>query len=246
MKKLFGTALSLVFFFSFALIVSAQTTPEIPERNGDFAVPGRSDLRVRVFVHEPKERPSSSALTSCDNPNVNDFVGATGWKLPSEVKYEINTSSVPSAVGSGNMSSLVSSSFATWTGAITSSSPTLIPNGTTNKTRKALDGHNIIAWGRTSGSALGVTYTWYYTATNVVAETDTILNVKFPWSLDVCSPTSYDARDILTHELGHWFGLDDEYAASYVDNTMFGYGSKGETKKVTLEQGDKNGINAIY
>ena len=41
-------------------------------------------------------------------------------------------------------------------------------------------------------------------------------------------------------------GLADEYTQEYADNTMFGYGSKGETKKNTLTTGDKTGLTAIY
>ena len=247
MKKFFGIALSLVFFFSLVLMVSAQTTPEIPERNGDFPVPGRSDLRVRVFVHEPKEKPTLSTSAVCEDGPSDAIVGATGWKLPGGTwKYKINPSSVPSSVGGSNLATIVSNSFNKWTSAINSSStPNLVSNGTTSKTRNALDYENIITWGRTQGSALGVTYIWYYTATNLVADVDTIMNKKFPWSL-ACSTASYNAEDILIHELGHWFGLDDEYNASYVNNTMYGYGSKAENKKITLEQGDKDGIDLIY
>ena len=92
---------------------------------------------------------------------------------------------------------------------------------------------------------MGVTYVWYYTATNLVADVDTIMNKKYPWSLS-CSTNSYNAEDILTHELGHWFGLDDEYTGNFIDNTMYGYGSKAEIKKITPENGDKAGINLIY
>ena len=56
----------------------------------------------------------------------------------------------------------------------------------------------------------------------------------------------YDAQNILTHELGHTIGLDDEYESSYINNTMYGYGSKGETKKNTLTTGDKNGALTLY
>ena len=58
---------------------------------------------------------------------------------------------------------------------------------------------------------------------------------------------SYDAQNILTHEIGHWFGLDDEYdATNYQNATMYGYGSKTEVKKNTLTDGDINGLRAIY
>lgn len=247
MKKALGILFSLVLVFVLALAVSAQNTPEIPERNGDYPVPGRPDLRVRVFVHEPKEKPTaSSTLAVCDDPNVFvSTVGPAGWKLPnSDWKYKVNTSSAPLSVS--GLGAIVSNSFNTWTTAINSSAkPNLVADGITLKTRNALDFESIITWGRTNGSALGVTYVWYYTATNLVADVDTIMNKKFPWSL-TCSTDSYNAEDILVHELGHWFGLNDQYTASYVDNTMYGYGSKAEIKKITPEQGDKAGINLIY
>ena len=77
-------------------------------------------------------------------------------------------------------------------------------------------------------------------------DVDTIMNQKFPWTLNTCSTSAYDAADILNHELGHWFGLNDHYTSAYINNTMYGYGSKAETKKVTPAQGDKDGINLIY
>lgn len=248
MKRVLGFFLSFVFLFAFTVTVFAQSpNAQIPEKNGDFPDPDHPGVRVRVFVHEPKEKPQASNSSICENPNTFvSTIGATGWKLPSQLRYKINTGSVPSSVGGSNLQNLVSGSFASWTGVIAASAPTLIYDGTTTKSRKALDGQNIITWGRTTGSALGVTYTWYYPSTGLVAEVDTIMNQKFPWVLDACSSSAYEARNILTHELGHWFGLNDEYGATYVDNTMYGYGSKAETKKITPESGDITGINLIY
>ena len=56
----------------------------------------------------------------------------------------------------------------------------------------------------------------------------------------------YDAQDILTHEIGHWLGLDDIYDSTQKDLTMYGYGRKGELKKNTLETGDILGIQSLY
>jgi len=250
MKKVLGILFSLVLVFALSVSVFAQNeNVNIPERNGDYAVSGRPGLRVRVFVHEPKERPTSSSTAAiCENPQAFvSTVGATNWKLPnSDWKYKINTSSVPSSVGSGNLATIASNSFSKWTGFIDSpSKPNLVADGTTTKTRSSLDFVNIIAWGRAQGSALGVTYVWYYTATNLVADVDTIMNKKFAWSLS-CNSASYNAENILIHELGHWFGLNDEYTGNFVDNTMYGYGSRAEIKKITPEDGDKAGINLIY
>ena len=250
MKKLLAFFFSVAFLFVAVVAVSAQSeNANIPERNGDYAVPGRPDVRVRVFVHEPKERPisASAAICSADDPS-NAIVGPAGWKLPSSiVNFKVNQSSLPSSLAGMNLATVAATSFGRWTGAITpaSSSPTLTYTGSTSKTQKALDFENIITWGRTSGSALGVTYVWYYTATKLVADVDTIMNKKFPWGV-ACTADSYNAENILVHELGHWFGLNDEYASVFVNNTMFGYGSKAETKKTTLSEGDKIGIDNLY
>ena len=108
-----------------------------------------------------------------------------------------------------------------------------------------------MAWGRTSRSALAVTYTWYYTNTGEVADVDTIMNNSYPWSWGggsaTCAyPNSYDAQNILTHELGHWMGLDDKYTEEFINNTMYGYGSPREAKKDTLTNGDIAGLLTIY
>lgn len=177
--------------------------------------------------------------------------GAAGWKLPSQWTYKINTASVPLSVGSGNLSTIAGRAFSVWSAA---SGVAFSALGTTTVNRSAYDGQNIIAWGNvSSANALAVTYTTYYTVSGLVADVDTIMNQNYSWSWtdQITNPNcaytnSYDAQDILTHELGHWMGLDDEYTAVYANNTMYGYGSKGEVYKDTLTAGDIAGINNIY
>ena len=129
--------------------------------------------------------------------------------------------------------------------------------GADTSTNKAqLDGQNIITWGRTSGTALAVSYIWYNSATGELVEVDTIMNQKFTWFWSnpinwpigqTCAYSGvYDAQNILTHELGHTIGLNDEYENSHTHNTMYGYGSKNETKKNTLTTGDKNSALILY
>jgi hypothetical protein len=241
----------LLLIFSVSVVSAQSINAQIPERSGDFPDLDHPGVRVRVFVHEPKdkdrEKPmvGSSAICSPDDPSAS-VVGSTGWKLPStNWTYKLNKASVPASVGGANLPTFVANGFNSWTSSISASAkPALVYGGLTSKTKNGYDGENIIAWGRTSGSALAVTYTRYYVSTGVVV--DTIMNLKYAWTLNSCSPIAYDAADILTHEQGHWFGLNDEYAAGYVNNTMYGYGFKAETKKTTPTQGDISGINLIY
>lgn len=228
-----------------------STYPDIPEQNGTYDDPGHPGLKVRVFVHPERPTKSTPSVLVCElaDPDSAAVVGATGWKLPSTWTYNLNPSSVPSSVGGTNLSAIASNGFADWAGAA-NGKVAFARGADTAVSRQAYDQKNIIAWGRTSGSALGVTYVRYYTSTGQVVDVDTIMNKKFPWkwsnSSSCAVPTAYDAENILTHELGHWLGMDDEYDAAYQHNTMFGYGSKGEVKKNTLTGGDIVGAFAIY
>lgn len=237
--------------FAQELSLSTDLTP--PESEGTFDVPRHPELKVRVHIHRQKEkldRFANNALV-CDltDPDSSAVTGATGWHLPSNVTYRLNRSSVPSSVGSSNLPTIATNSFSPWTAA-SLNKISFARGADTFINRSRFDAQNIIAWGRTSSNALAITYTWYYTASGQVAEVDTIFNNRVPWSWSqtpACANTvSYDAQNILIHETGHWMGLDDHYTSNYQDNTMFGYGSKGEIKKNTLTTGDLTGVASIY
>lgn len=229
----------------------ASHQPAIPEKNGTYNDPDHPDVKVRVFVHPEKSTKTEPSALVCGlpDPDSSAVVSPAGWHLPAAWTYNLNPSSVPSSVDGSNLPTIAANGFADWTGAA-NNKVTFTPGANTTVARQAYDGRNIIAWGRTSGTALGVTYIRYYTATGQVVDVDTIMNKKFPWqwsnSTSCAQSTAYDAENILTHELGHWLGLDDAYDAAYVDNTMYGYGAKGEVKKNTLTTGDITGTAAIY
>ncbi len=265
--------ISVVLFSGIALVQAKQDKSKdnkkideeyiIPEENGIYNVPGHPEMKVKVFVHKAKggKKPKPTSPPVDENPvcglqnddSSNAFVGTTGWKLPSNWTYTLNLASVPSSVGSENLKAIVERSFDAWSTAsgVNFSETT----DTTNINRARYDGKNIIAWGRTSASALAITYTTYYVNSGIVVDVDTIMNKRYPWSwtdqlissnLNCAYANSYDAQNIMTHELGHWMGLNDYYESVYANHTMYGYGSKSEVKKNTLTEGDKDGIYDIY
>ncbi|MFH1866982.1 MAG: matrixin family metalloprotease [Patescibacteria group bacterium] len=284
-KKLFVFTIILA-LFALMVPVSSQTTNaagpkiDLPEQAGVYDVPGNPHLKLRVFVHpaknqnhekqDNKAKPAGKGKpapppptetcspTNTADPDSSAVVNGAGWSLPSTWVYRLNLGSVPSSVGSGNLATITDSSYNAWLNAApnVSAAVSITRGSDTGTNRARLDGQNIITWGRTSGSALATSYVWYYTATGIAAEVDTIMNKKFSWkwsdpatwpSGQTCAYQGvYDAQDILTHELGHTMGLADEYESAYQHNTMYGYGSTGETKKNTLTTGDKVGVENLY
>ncbi|MEM2304668.1 MAG: hypothetical protein QXK51_04895 [Candidatus Methanomethylicia archaeon] len=115
--------------------------------------------------------------------------------------------------------------------------------GTTTRSAGRRDGYNVIAWGSYRSGVIAVTYIWY--SGSQILETDTLLNNLYKWSLSGESG-KMDVQNIMTHEFGHWCGLDDLYDDKDYWLTMYGYASYGETYKRTLGLGDTLGLQAVY
>ena len=218
-----------------------------------------ADGGIQLQVYERKIKILSNHRTrqnllACNITDKNsDKYGVIGTKLPSNVPYKVNVSSAPSSV-INDLTDIVSNSFAAWDAA--TSGISFSNAGTTSRNISRNDGQNIIAWNRLSRNTLGTTYIRYNSATGAVVDVDTIMNSRQPWDWvdpdsvnpdkDCATNNAYDTQDILVHELGHWVGLEDLYGANEEDLTMYGYGSKQELKKDTLESGDSLGAGTIY
>ncbi|HLC96283.1 MAG TPA: matrixin family metalloprotease [Candidatus Nanoarchaeia archaeon] len=112
------------------------------------------------------------------------------------------------------------------------------------------DGKNEVLFGSVDGNGIAVTIVWGIfrgpPSGRELVEWDQIYDqVDFDWG-NSGAATKMDFENIATHELGHSFGLDDLYTTECFEETMYGYGTEGETKKRTLEAGDIAGIQALY
>ena len=118
----------------------------------------------------------------------------------------------------------------------------------TEKRWYALDGENTISWVKfTPRNYIAVVVMWYDPDTMIIWEFDVVFNTFHKWGIDpVKRDKAFDIQNIATHEFGHPVGLDDLYDEICSELTMYGYSSKGETKKCSLEEGDIAGAQCLY
>lgn len=98
-------------------------------------------------------------------------------------------------------------------------------------------------------NTIGVTIVWGYfsgpTFARQLVEWDQVYDdVTFNWST-AGNVDKIDLDNVVTHEIGHSFGMADLYNTC-TEETMYGYTGNGETKKRTLNTGDITGINNLY
>jgi len=85
-----------------------------------------------------------------------------------------------------------------------------------------------------------------------MVDADMVLNSYYKWGIADGDETindlvgKFDIRNIVTHEAGHWIGLDDIYDSQYWAMTMYGYTTYGEEIKRSLEPGDIAGVQVNY
>ena len=84
------------------------------------------------------------------------------------------------------------------------------------------------------------------------ADADIILRHGYNWGIadgdeeEIDLTDAFDIQNIVTHESGHWTGLDDIYDEEYDAMTMYGYSAYGEEIRRSLEPGDIAGAQEVY
>ena len=148
----------------------------------------------------------------------------------------------------------VQKSFATWT-APDCTVLKFDAQGTTDRTDVGYDqanpGQNInlIVWTFANwpyeAAALALTTTTYMPSTGVIVDADMEVNGQnFEWRALATPDSRYtDIQNVVTHEAGHFIGLDH---VNDTASTMYPTAPYGEISKRQLAQDDINGVCAIY
>lgn len=161
----------------------------------------------------------------------------------------------------------VAAAVATWQGVDTAHPPLVsVARGAADPIGYRKDGNNVstIRYAKQgeplAGHALGITIVTFDDAGQIL-DADIVINggKSRPFALMGAPPSSlhtgegeeegssagvYDVQNVLTHELGHFFGLGE--TPDVPDATMFPTSARGETKKRDLADDDRAGLRSIY
>ena len=199
-------------------------------------------LKEITFIHYAKpDKPGKPQPPPVDN-NAYELLGVC---LPGLVTYHVNPSGAP--IGA---SAEIELAFETWDAVTTTE--LFDPALQTTASGFDEDGQNTISWeGIAPTTIIAMTRIWYWDD-GAIEEFDIVFNALLKWGIDPDDEgpsklkNAYDVQNIATHEAGHVVGLDDLYEAPYRELTMYGYSSKSETIKISLEQGDIAGAQHLY
>jgi hypothetical protein len=226
---------------------------------------------VRVHVFSPAAgaghgKPQPATANCSPAGATQNQYGVTGWKdtarsatlvtrtIPTTIKTGTDPAAGPVAAAStSDVLAAMQDAFRTWSHADPRApSITVVADSTSTQKRQSADRTDELLFGRVSGSAIAVTYTWQWS--DGLVESDTVFSSTLAWAIiPDTDPTAggcyqnwprYDVADIATHEFGHIYGLDDLRTDRF--ETMYGVGYTGETLKRSLADGDTTGLDSIY
>jgi len=247
-KKLFSVLFALVMVLSLSLVTAAPATAQ---ENKPITPP---ELKQITFIHYAQpdfpgkpDRPPGQDKKDKDPPPVdNGYYELLGLYLPGNFDIQVNPAGGPE----GALYE-IEQAFETWDDVVNTE---LFKDeiGTTTVSGVADDSQNTVSWVRiVPRKIIAMVSIWYLDdndpeTLDKIFEFDIVLNSFLEWGIDPDDEGAFNVQNIMTHEVGHPVGLADLYEEEYRELTMYGYSSKGETQKISLEEGDKVGALAIY
>jgi len=134
---------------------------------------------------------------------------------------------------------------ATWKTSLDAASASWGRAGTAFNFKADAASTNEFLLGTVSGASTLASTRIEYDSTNRMRRFTMTFNSAVQWS-----PTGeagkFDLENVTAHELGHALGLNHPTVAACGEQTMWASAGAGETKKRTLEAGDKAGAVALY
>lgn len=160
-----------------------------------------------------------------------------GWKLP--VTYSFSTPSKD--LGENASEQVIARAVVDWMNVRCTSLRTQYA-GRTTRQPGARDGQNVFGWVHSGwSSGTGVIGTTTYRSTSAGAESDIAFNGQdYVWTEGPGRGRTVNAYSIVSHELGHFFGLGHSEVRGAVMYASYGGGT------LALGEDDERGICALY
>lgn len=191
-----------------------------------------------------------------DDPDCTERIGVNCPHLGIPLFWEGSSMPIPylvNADGSGNsfadVAGAVEASFDGWQRAASGEIRFQL-SGSTSETVSGQDEQNTVTWTDLEDDVLGQVSIFFQSSSGRIFEADIELNDDFPWAVlpagevDPSDPRA-DIQATVTHEAGHFLGLDHENTKG-TDVVMFFGGDTGDTTQRTLAGDDIEGVRAIY
>jgi len=246
----------LVSFLVISVVAVALVAakPDNPGQGEKPAKAGRPEkLKQIIFVHpvapDKPDHPGKGKKPKPPLPDpVNDYFELWGGYLASTLDYCINPN--VGLVAGEDAAEAVQAAAEAWD-AVTTTTDLFNYAGTTEKSWYQEDGENTVSWVKFFPRDYIAMVVMWYDDDKVIWEFDIVFNAFHKWGIDPIKEDedkikAFDIQNIATHEFGHPVGLDDLYLTEYRELTMYGYSSKGETQKCSLEEGDIAGAQEPY
>jgi len=192
------------------------------------ALSDRESRRLQKFLDRPKLDSAEADSLEFDVTNACSAYIGPKWSSPSAT-YAIGTS-LPAA----------------WSASVQAAAQAWTQGG--SRFAFVLDSkspHAINLADLGAGSTLASTRVEYMQSSNTLVRFTMTFNNRYTWTTTGAAG-QFDVQGITTHELGHALGLNHPGTAQCAEETMWSTASSGETKKRSLEGGDKNGILTLY
>jgi len=231
--------------------------PDEPGKSNESPKVGRPEkLEQVIFIHPvasgkgrgKPDKPPGKPPKDEEPPTDNTHYELLGWHLADTADYYINPN--VSLVTGGDPIAAINAAVEAWDSVTTVN--LFEYAGTTDKNWYALDEQNTISWVKfLPRDVIAIASMWFDQETGIIYEFDIVFNAFHKWGIDPVKEDkdkikAFDIENIATHEFGHPVGLDDLYDSLYRELTMYGYSSKGETIKCSLEDGDISGAQELY
>jgi len=238
-----------------SIITAGLLIPTKAEAKGKPAIAGRPEkLEQIIFVHpvapekpgkpdKPPGKPPKDEEPP-EEPKDNTHYELWGGYLTGTLQYYVNPN--VNLVTEGDPLAVLEDAAESWD--VVTADEVFEYAGQTSKNWYALDGENTVSWVKfIPRDTIAFAVMWYDSATMIIYETDIVFNTFHNWGINPSrKDRAFDIQNIATHEFGHPAGLDDLYDEIYSELTMYGYSSKGQTIKCSLEEGDIAGAQELY